>query len=33
MTEMFFELYNVPKLCFGVDMLYSMYYNGIQKFF
>ena len=28
MTEMFFELYNVPKLCYGVDMLFSLYYNG-----
>lgn len=28
MTEMFFELYNVPKLCYGTDMLFSLYYNG-----
>lgn len=28
MTEMMFELYSVPKLAYGIDSLFSYYYNG-----
>ena len=31
LTEMLFELYNIPKLTYGIDMLFSLYYNGNKK--
>ena len=31
MTELMFELYGVPSLTYGIDMLYSYYYNNYKK--
>ena len=31
MTELMFELYGVPSLAYGIDMLYSYYYNNYDK--
>ena len=31
MTELMFELYGVPSLTYGIDMLYSYYYNNYNN--
>jgi len=31
MTELMFELYGVPSLTYGIDMLYSYYYNNYNQ--
>ena len=31
MTELMFELYGVPSLTYGIDMLYSYYYNNYSQ--
>ena len=31
MTELMFELYGVPSLAYGIDMLFSYYYNNINN--
>ena len=31
MTELMFELYGVPSLTYGIDMLFSYYYNNYDK--
>jgi actin-related protein len=31
MTELMFELYGVPSLTFGIDMMFSYYYNNYEN--
>ena len=31
MTELMFELYGVPSLTYGIDMMFSYYYNNYEK--
>ena len=30
MSELLFECYNIPSLAYGVDALFSLYYNGTK---
>jgi actin-related protein 5 len=31
MSELMFECYQVPSVCYGVDALFSYYYNNAQS--